>query len=176
MQNAKDISFIEYVDRLLFGPTVAFEKVSAYGLEETIDRLEAARLPFLHQFLPFSTGLIGSVSVRRVSLGWRNEWTGHGIQPVFRGTIRSSGSMVIVVGNIGVPWYVKAFILVWWIFWLTILGILYKSGAFRGQAPNMLLLFIAMPVGVFSLLIALNRFFKVGDYKLIADSIDAALS
>lgn len=40
----------------------------------------------------------------------------------------------------------------------------------------MLVFFIVFPIGIFTLLIAVARIFKAGDYELIADAIDAALS
>ena len=178
MQNAKDIGPLAYVDQLLFGPTVVFEKRSAYGVEETLERLDAARLSIWQQYFGFSTGLIGSVSSDRIRLGWRNPLTGHGLQPFFQGSIRLENGGVTVVGLIGVPLYVKAFLILPPLFIIgsILLHFTLSSPEGLGMPLPYFWLIVSALLIAGSLLTFLSRILKAGDYEKIANAIDTALS
>lgn len=176
MQDAQDLSLLQYVDRLLFGPTVAFEKQSAYGVTETVERLKAACLSVGQSIFGLSTGLVGSVSPNRVSLCWRNPWTGNGLQPYFQGSIVSQGDTVTVVGKIGVPWYMKALFVVPMMVAVFVIWNLGASGALKDSPPGMEAMILALFGIGMPLSFVLFRLVKAADYQIIADALDAAVS
>ena len=102
------MNIFEFLDTLLFGPTLYYEIVSRYSLEDSLSRLKAAIKPWYCIAPFFESGLFGSVRQDTICLGWDDRWMGKGIVR-FRGSLTTAGSGVRLAGAIAVPAAIKIF-------------------------------------------------------------------
>jgi hypothetical protein len=168
------MNIFEYLDNLLFGPTLQFVASTKYSLDNAVQRLRAAVIPRFSLAGIFRAGLKGTVRPKWVCLRWKKPWSDNGFRPMFHGSFVSDARGVLLVGQIGVPVWQKAAsgllipiaTVAYWIFWQDrlILPILVSVAMSTALVVGFILQFIVL------------RVFHRNDYQLIADALDNALS
>lgn len=102
---------IGWLEHLLYG-SVSAEFHSAFGMQESVERLKAATVKstlLSHN----NQSAVGTVSEKKVSLQRVIPMASNSFKPFFKGHFKVSDGRVVLVGRFTMLWFVKAFMTFW---------------------------------------------------------------
>ena len=166
------MNIFEYLDLMLFGPTLDFVASCAGSVEDAVGRLQAAVIPRFSFANIVGTGLTGTVRADHVCVRWKTALNANSIRPSFRGSFVSDAGGVRLVGRIGVPAVQKLALLA-----LSILvPAMLASFVYAGTLPKAVWLVVPAEFIFLVIVLIVFRGLHQHDYRLIADALDQALS
>jgi len=165
------MNIFEYLDNLLFGPTLQFEASCRYSLDNAVNALRAVVLPRFSLAGILRTGLQGRVRADHVCVRWKTAWSDNNLRPAFRGSFVSSSGGVRLVGQIGIPAIQKLVL-------IALPPVLLFAAFSLNARTEPRFVWFAIPVALVIIVVALiiSRALHQRDYQLIADALDNALS
>jgi hypothetical protein len=157
--------------RLIFESTPV-EFRSAFGLEESVERLRAATKRSVFSALS-ETAAVGKVSEKTVRLQRAIPLVGNSFKPFFMGRFRSSEGKITLVGRFTMLPVIKVFMGFWFGFLLLIsLGFLFDANS-RGRIPAILGPLAMIGAGV--ALLAFGKWLARNDIAWLSRVIEDAL-
>jgi hypothetical protein len=165
---------LRWVKEVCFG-SEPVEFVSAFGLEESLERLKAATRRSVFSALARQEA-VGTVKSSFVSLQRAIPMVGNSFKPFFRGRFIEKDGKLILAGRFTMHWLVKVFLLFW--FACVLLFTLGSAASFMVHpgkaAPTPLFGFGMLAFAV--ALVTLGRWFARNDSAWLSDVIQRALA
>jgi len=168
----RNAGILSKLDALVFGRT-HYRCVSHYDWNASQERLAAVIDTRSFLGLHWQAGIVGRVGSDRVEAYRQSWWYHNSFRPVFRGRLASAGKAVVLEGSFSMFPSVKAFLIIWTVFAITVgVGslLLDRSSGVNALVFSTILLFFVV------LLVGFGRLFNNGDIRVIADAMDAALT
>lgn len=165
---------LRWIKEVSFG-SEPVEFVSAFGLEESVERLKAATRRSVFSALARQEA-VGTVKSSLVSLQRAIPMVGNSFKPFFRGRFIEKDGKVVLAGRFTMHWLVKAFLLFWLACVLLFtLGSTVSFIAHPGKAAPSALFGLGMLAFAVAL-VALGRWFARNDRAWLSDVIQRALA
>ena len=166
------MGILDSIDRLIFGAPVTFEKRSRYGLQESVERLTDVSHQGWKSALGIGDAVTGSIDPSDVRV-WKAGSYGRDAlgPPEFRGRLRQSPDGVMLVGTISYPPGSKLRAIFW-----SALSFVALYAVPRYMAIDLPPAIIWLAIAIIALGPILSRLWHAGDFQIIADAIDTALT